>query len=176
MSDPKLARRYAEGLYEAAKDKDVLVDVMDAMGAIHDAFQAPELRRFWTGPQVPQPRKLEVVDEAFADAPELVRNFLKVLIEKKREGVLLDVYPALSDLHDQEKGVVRAILTTAIDLEEDEATPFVDYLKKELGGEIVLSRKVDPSVIAGFRLRFGDRIIDASVERSISEIRRRVSA
>ncbi len=176
MSDPKLARRYAEGLYEAAKDAGDVDDVMEAMKLIHEAYESPVLRQFWVGHQVPQPKKLEVVDEAFADTPELVRTFLKVLIEKKREAILEDVYPALSALYDQERGVVRATLTTAIELEEDETTPFVDYLKKELDAEIILSRKVDPSIIAGFRLRFGDRIIDASVERSISEIRRRVSA
>ncbi|HEB85220.1 MAG TPA: F0F1 ATP synthase subunit delta, partial [Bacteroidetes bacterium] len=77
---------------------------------------------------------------------------------------------------DEESGVVRAHLTTALPLEEKQAAPFIAYLKARLGGEVKLTREVDPELIAGFRLSWRDKVIDGSVARSIQEIRRRLSA
>jgi F-type H+-transporting ATPase subunit delta len=177
VSDSRLGRRYADGLYNAALKNDKVEEVVVAMTDLHQAFETiPELWRYWRGYELTPKQKKSVVSEAFADVPKLVSNLLFFLIDKKRETILFDIFKAFALRHDDEKGIVRATLTTAIDLEEEEVSQFVSVLKRRFGGEITLKKEVDPSLIAGFRLRYGNRIVDASVERSINEIRRRVSA
>lgn len=177
MSDSKLGGRYADGLYNAALKEKKTGEVVEAMESLRRAFtEITELRLVWTGVHATPRQKKTVIDEAFAEAPALVRDFLKLLVDKKREKVLYDVFPALSKRHDEELGIVRAELSTPIELDDDLAEKFVRVLKARFGGEIDLSRSVDRSLIAGFRLRYGNRIIDASVQRSIDEIRRRISA
>ncbi len=177
MTDPKLSRRYADALYEAAKEDGIVTDVIAAVESVEKAFESsPELAQLWTAPQVPVEKKLSVMDEVFSDAPELVKRLLHFLQEKKRGWVLFDLLPALKARHDEETGVVRATLTTVIELNDSETEPFVKLLEKRTGGSIILNRKVDSSLIAGFRLRYGDRVIDASINRSIQDIRRLASA
>ncbi len=104
-------------------------------------------------------------------------QFLRLLLTKNREEVLFDALTALSDINDRERGTVRATLTTAIEMDDANLEEFKALLiKKTDGGEVILEQKIDTNIIAGFILRFGDKIIDASVARSISEIRRRMSA
>ena len=177
MRDPRLGRRYAEALYSAASDQGVAEEVVAAFEeTIAPLANDPHFLAFWRGRRVPEARRYELVDELFGRLPKAVTQFLKLLLEKKREEVLFDVIPALRDLHDKQRGMVRATLTTAVELSEGELTPFRELLADRLGGEVTLFHKVDPDLIAGFRLRYGDRIIDGSVARSISEIRRRLSA
>ena len=177
MRDPRLARRYAAALLEAARDQGATEEVMDAMENVIAPLVADEtFLAFWLGPQLPVRRKVELIEEIFAALPPVLRHFLMTLLDKKRESVLLDVPGALRERHDEESGVVRAHLTTALPLEEKQAAPFIAYLKARLGGEVKLTREVDPELIAGFRLSWRDKVIDGSVARSIQEIRRRLSA
>ncbi|MBZ0263340.1 ATP synthase F1 subunit delta [bacterium] len=178
MSTAKVSQRYAEALYEAAKDTGNVVEVLDAIDSIDEVMEkAPELHRFWVGPQYPIEQKIAVVDEAFAGAPELVRNMLKFLLEKNREDVLFDLSQVLHEIDDTDRNIIRAVLTTAVKLEENEVEPFLKILSNYIGaGTLDLRRKVNPSLISGFTLRFGDTVIDASVARSIEEIRREASA
>jgi F-type H+-transporting ATPase subunit delta len=178
VKDPKLARRYAQALYSAAvqvgEEEAVMQAVRDVLVPLLDD---PQFRLFWLSRRVPVPRQLELVDEAFKGTPASLRHFLMLLIEKRREGILAEIIPALAIINDETTGVVRATLTTAVELNDEEAKPFVEMLKKRLaGGTVVLTRGVDPSLIGGFRLRYGDKVIDGSIARSIDEIERLLTA
>lgn len=177
MRDPRLGRRYAEALFGAARDAGKTDEVVSAMfDVIEPLKDDPTFLAFWRGRRVPLPRKLEIIDELFKEIEVTVRQFLKLLLEKGREEILFDVFPALRVINDREKGIVRAVLTTAVELDEAELEPFRALLAERLGGKIVLTHKVDKTLVAGFTLRFADKVIDGSVARSISEIRRRLSA
>lgn len=177
MRDPRLGRRYAEALYSAASDQGVADEVVTAFEeTIAPLENDPHFLAFWRGRRVPEARRYELVDELFGKLPKVVTQFFKLLLEKKREEVLFDVIPALRDLHDKQRGIVRATLTTAVALGDDELAPFKALLADRLGGDVTLTTNVDEGLIAGFRLRYGDKIIDGSVVRSITEIRRRLSA
>ncbi len=178
MRDPKLGRRYAEALYGAAREQGTLEEVHQVVRELlvplteERTFQA-----FWRGYGIPLEKKLELIEELFKEAPAALRQFLRLLLEKKREDVLLDVLPAFTEIVDRESGVVRAVLKTAIELEEAELTPFKELLAKRTGSsDVELRHQVDTSLIAGFRLQYGDKVIDASVARTLLELRRRLSA
>jgi F-type H+-transporting ATPase subunit delta len=178
VTDPKLARRYAQALYAAARQAEEVDGVMQAVTeTLTPLVKDEQFRLFWYSRRVPMQRQLELIDSLFEAFPASLRNFLKLLLEKKREGILADVIGALRGIHDEASGTVRATLTTAVKLSDEEAEPFEAMLAKRVGGgNIVLTRKVDPSLIGGFRIRYGDRIIDGSVERSLGEISRRLTA
>ncbi len=178
MKDPKLAKRYARALYSAAKEAGEVDAVMQvARETLAPLLDDPQFRLFWLSRRVPAPRRQELVDQLFKEAPASLRHFLKLLIEKKRESILREVAATLDLLHDEQTGVVRATLTTAVELSGEDVKPFEQLLKKRLGGAtVVLTREVDQSLVGGFRLRYGDKVIDGSVARSIHEIERRLSA
>lgn len=177
MSDPKLGARYANALFDAAKEKGVLEDVAEAASLLQELLTSnKDFSQFWFGPQITVDRKFAVIDQALADFPELLKNFLKLLLEKGRGELAQDILVALKERHDEESGLIRATLTTAVELGDEEVKPFVDLLKKKTDGTVSLSRKVDPNLVGGFLLHYGDRVVDASVARSIREIRRTAGA
>ncbi len=177
MKDPRLGRRYAEALFEAAEEQGVLEEVLEVVRTVLVPLSEDgDFVRFWLSPEVPLQRKEEVIEKTFADFPAPIRQFMGLLLEKKRAGVLFDMMPALFEHYDRKRGVVRAKLTTAVELDDKQAEPFVKLLSKRFRGGVILEREVDPEIVAGFRLSYGDKVIDGSVQRSISELRRRISA
>lgn len=178
MTDPKLGRRYADALYEAARDEGVVEEVMKAVEQVEQVFeQSEDLKRVWDAPQIPGEKKAAIINEVFKGAPEVLLRSLQVLLEKKRGWVLMDMLSAVRERHDQEAGIVRGVLTTAIELDEKEVKPFSELLKKRTeGDDVQIDRKVDPDLIAGFTLRWGTQFIDASVSRALRDIRRLAGA
>lgn len=176
MSDPKLGRRYAQALYNAARHEEATEEVTAAMhDAVEPLLDDRTFLTWWRSRRIPLPEKVKAVDTAFKDAHIIVRQFLKLLLEKKREDVLLDAVVEFRRIVDRETGVVRATLTTPVELKEAELEPFRKMLAERVGGEAVLEHKVDPELIGGFRLRYGDKVIDGSVRRALDTLRQRMT-
>ena len=49
-------------------------------------------------------------------------------------------------------------------------------LGKRLGKEIRLTVAVDPRILGGLKIQYGDRLVDASVATRLQQLRRRLAA
>ena len=79
-------------------------------------------------------------------------------------------------LADDAAGRIRAIVTTAIELERADRDRVQSELSKRLNKEVRLSVVVDPRIIGGLKLQYGDRVVDASVATRLQQLRRRLAA
>ncbi|HQU44534.1 MAG: ATP synthase F1 subunit delta [Planctomycetia bacterium 21-64-5] len=131
-------------------------------------------------------QKVAIVERVFSGkvTPTFL-NFLKVVVDHGRGGFLRAMRRAVRDLRDQQHGRVRVQVTTATPLDGELTERIHNQLKSMLGGEPVLTKKVDPDLIGGLVFRVGDTVYDGSVatrltrvrsqmiDRSIHEIQRR---
>jgi F-type H+-transporting ATPase subunit delta len=177
VSDPKLGRRYAQALFNAAAGAGATSEVTVAMNdVVASLIEDKTFWVWWRSRRIPLSSKIEGLDKALKDVHIIVRQFLKLLLEKKREEILPDAVSEYRIIADREAGVIRAVLTTAVELQEDELIPFRDMLKKRAGGDAILAHQVDASLIGGFRLRYGDKVIDGSVSRALETLNRKMTA
>ena len=72
----------------------------------------------------------------------------------------------------EERNVVLAEVTTAVPLDDARRTEINALIGKIHQGGVELSEKVDPTLIGGFKLRVGDRMIDATVFESLRTMHR----
>ena len=79
---------------------------------------------------------------------------------------------AFVDLVREERNVVVAEVTTAVALDEARRAEINALIGKIHQGGVELSEKVDPTLIGGFKLRIGDRMIDATVFESLRTMHR----
>jgi F-type H+-transporting ATPase subunit delta len=103
-------------------------------------------------------------------------NLAKLLIESSRVreiGAITDEYEALADAA---AGRVRATVTTAIELTTHDRDRVAEELSKHLGKEIRLHVEVDPRILGGLKLQYGDHLVDASVATRLQQLRRTLAA
>jgi F-type H+-transporting ATPase subunit delta len=67
-------------------------------------------------------------------------------------------------------------VTTAIELERGDRDRIQKGLAERLNKEVRLSAVVDPRIIGGLKLQYGDRVVDASVAERLQQLRRRLAA
>jgi F-type H+-transporting ATPase subunit delta len=166
-------RIYANALFEAAKEKGRLEPVRDELHAFADAVeQVPQLEALLESPDVESRQKVEALREILADADELVRNFLLLVVEKGRTPELGEIVREFDVLVAAEEGILDVELTTAVELSDEDAKKLLEQIEKVSGRRLRARREVDPNLIGGFVLRAGSHRADASVRGRLQRLRR----
>jgi F-type H+-transporting ATPase subunit delta len=173
MIASQLALRYAEALYELAAEKQAL-DAVEKELAIVDKTLADygELATLLYHPQVPVAAKKDTVNKVFGtQVSEYVRNFLLLLIDKRREMALPSIIKEYTVLANKARNIAEAEVTTAVALSDGEQTALKAKLSAVTGKNIVLKTKVDNRLMGGVIVKLGDKLIDGSVVRQLSALK-----
>lgn len=169
----RVARPYALALFAVAHGRgssDVVEGEMHELRArLHSA---PDLARLLRSPQLSAREKREVVDRTLAHgASDLVADFLRLLVDKKRMSALDQIASQYIDVSEKSRGVVRGTVTTAVPLHESDRDVLVQKLQKRTGGTVVLTERVDASLLGGVVVKLRDTLLDHSVRRRLEEVR-----
>ncbi len=168
----KLAGVYAQAALDAAGDKDseVLEELQSIVSEVLDAF--PDMEQVFGSALVSMDEKLEMLDRLFGSRiSETTLSFLKVLTKHDRLSVLRQVVRVAEDLWQQRSNRVPVQLEMAMELDSALQGEVIDSLRKSLGVEPVVTTKINPDLIAGFVVRVGDKVYDASTRASLERAR-----
>ncbi len=178
MTHRTAAARYARALLDVAvKEKADLDQVERDLASIVDLFaQYKLLSQVLLNPVVPVPRKRAAMDALTSRDRMLpmVAKLLGLLAERDRLALLPDLLAAYRDRLLAYRNVVRAEVTTTTALSGEQLKTIEANLAKASGRAVMLSAKVDPSIIGGVVTRMGSTIYDGSVVRQLERIRGRL--
>ena len=165
-------RIYASALFEAAQEQDRLAAVREDLGDFLAAAESvPELGALLENPEVDSETKASVIRDLLADADELVRNFLLLVVAKGRAAELPEIAREFDQLVARAEGRLEVELTTAVELTDDEASDILRQIESASGRTIEATRGVDPDLIGGFILQAGTFRVDASVRGRLDRLR-----
>jgi len=172
MSEGKIARVYANALYEAADEEGRVDEVRRDLGEFVAAVESsPELRRFLVAEEISDARKSEALMELTKSGDELVRNLLRLLVDKGRESELEGVYRAFVELVEKAQGLVHVEVVSAVPLPAPVSEALKKKIESSLQKTVELTLTVDKEILGGLRLRVGDRVADASVRYRLEHLR-----
>ena len=167
------ARRYAKAVFELAENERGVDAWSRRLGQLRDVLADQRVRAVLTNPTIPAVRRLELVSAASLD-PE-VTNLAKLLVESNRVHEIDGIAEEFDQLADAAAGRVRATVTTAVVLEPVDRDRVAAQLSKQLGKEVRMLAEVDPRIVGGLKVQYGDRLIDASVATRLQQLRRRLT-
>jgi F-type H+-transporting ATPase subunit delta len=168
------AKRYARAVFELAESEGQVGEWGQRLGQLSAVLSDPEVARALTNPTIATEQRMAIVSDLF-DGIEAT-NLAKLLIESDRVrdvGAIADEFQRLAD---EAAGRVRATVTTAVELSSKDRDRVAEELSKRLGREIHLDVLVDPAILGGLKLQYGDRLVDASVATRLQQLRRRLAA
>ena len=110
-----------------------------------------------------------------AELSEELRGFVLLLFDNGRISILLEVSEVFSKLADDRAGLSKVELTVAKQFSSPVVAEFESALGASIGGELLLSWKVDPSILGGVVIRRGAKVVDASLLGRLRRLERRLS-
>ena len=171
-SEGKIARVYATALYQAAEEGGRIAEVRRDLGEFVAAVESSdELRRFLVADEVSDAQKKEVLLELTEGGDELMRNFLRLMVDKNRESELEEAYRVFIQLTEQAQGLVHVQVVSAVPLTASVQEALRKKIESALDKTVELTLTVDREILGGLRLRIGDRVADASVRHRLERLR-----
>lgn len=176
MRETTIARSYAEALFALGERH----GEVEAFGAAVDLLAAtlevaPKLRAFLETPKIDAEAKKKILTEALQGrVPALFLNFLMVVVDKGRQRLLAEMASEYHALLDERLGRIHAEVTLAREADERMEREIASELSRVLGKSVIPHVRVDPSILGGIVVRYGDRVLDGSLRRRLVTLRQRL--
>src|SRR5207302_6989942 len=103
----------------------------------------PELAALLENPELESHVKAGVLDEVLGGADELVRNFLRLVIEKGRAGEVREIAAEFETLVAEQQRILDVELTTALELSDADFQRLVADIEQKSGRKVQATRTVD---------------------------------
>jgi F-type H+-transporting ATPase subunit delta len=168
------ARRYARAVFELAGGEGQVEAWGRRLAQVREVLSDPDVAQVLTNPTIATEQRMALVSGLF-DGGEAT-NLAKLLIESDRVRDVGAIAEEFQRLADEAAGRVRATVTTAVELSSKDRDRVADELSRRLGKEVHLDVLVDPGILGGLKLQYGDRLVDASVATRLQQLRRRLAA
>jgi len=179
MTNKTAATRYARALLDVAiKEKADLERIEQELADFAALLDAqPALKKVLLNPAVPVPRKRAAVVDltALAKLTPIVAKLLVLLAERDRLILIPDLLASYRDRLADYREIVRAEVTTATPLAPERIQQIQKSLAGVTGRSVMLSTRVDPSIIGGIVARVGSVVYDASVTGQMQKLKERLT-
>jgi F-type H+-transporting ATPase subunit delta len=172
-----IARNYAEALFalgERSGQAPRFGELIDAVAAAVET--TPAVQAVLMSPRVPKAAKARLLGAALQDAPREFVLFLQALVKRGRQRLLREIADEFHTLLDVKLNRVRAGVTLARPADDTLQRSIADALSRQLGKQVLPSFSVEPEILGGAIVRVGERILDGSLRRRLTKLRRHLLA
>jgi F-type H+-transporting ATPase subunit delta len=140
------------------------------------ADQSRELREVWDNPSIAAEQKRAVLDAIVrrAGISPPVRNFVAVLIDKRRTRFLSEIVKQFAHDLNERLGIAEAEVTTARELTVEERAELEADLSRVSGKAIRATYQQNPALLGGAIARVGSTVYDGSVKGQLERIRQQL--
>lgn len=177
MSNTTLAAKvslpYAEALLELVQKTNTKKEISTDVSTINELLSnSSNLTSFLSNPLITSTVKKEVIKKLFSgQISDLLLTFLMVLVERKRIEFTQLIFQRYLELANTLESIVVADVCSAVQLTEEQNNQIIAKLKQMTQtNEVKLNITTDPSLIGGFTIQIGSKIIDASLIGQLKEI------
>jgi F-type H+-transporting ATPase subunit delta len=169
-----VAGRYAQALFDLAKEQNATPQVEADLGSLRQAIaDSRELRVLLESPAFSSEDKgkgLAAIARS-AGFGETTRKFLGLVAANGRAPALPAAITAFEKLAADARGEVQAEVTTAVPLSAAQARGVAQALRQALGKDPKIETRVDPSILGGVKVRVGSRLFDASLRSKLDSLK-----
>ena len=177
MRNETIARNYAEAVFqlgERSGNAERYADLLDAVASAVE--QTPRVQAVLMSPRVPKSEKARLFGAALQDAPREFVLFLQAVIRRGRQQLLREIAGEYLNLLDRKLDRVRAGVTLARNPDERLQRAIQEALSRQLGKQVIPAFSVDPEILGGTIVRVGERVLDGSLRRRMTKLRRQLLA
>tara|TARA_B100000902_G_C27278861_1_gene900467 strand:+ start:141 stop:698 length:558 start_codon:yes stop_codon:yes gene_type:complete len=166
------SERYSRALFEVVKEANELVKVeVDIKNFLAFFDSSEETRNFIKNPTQDLRTQVEFVNLLAnnLDFTKNLKNFLLLLIEKRRIFFVKKIFNSFMRLCSQRRGEIKASLISSKELTQSQLEDISKDLSSSIGSTLKFDYKVDKELIGGLKLQLGSYMIDTSIKNKLKK-------
>jgi F-type H+-transporting ATPase subunit delta len=166
-----VARPYAEAVFQAAVDKRTLAQTADSIALVAAIAADERMRSALSNPKVSAAQKKELFTAgAGGRLDAITASLVSILVDDRRQELIGSIAEQFDELKHEHDRVVRAHITSAQALTDEQRAEIVSALEKRYGKKVEAEIDVDPQLLGGARVQVGDQVIHASVRDALAQM------
>lgn len=178
MRAPAIAQRWALALLDLGIERKNFEQLGRELDRVSKLYSAEELSELFKNPKFDTTARKRVLAELLKRVmvSPICRNFLFLLVDRNRIGILPEIVAAFHGLADDRAGRVRAQVTVARRLSEPDVARLRTVLQKSTGKQVVVEQLEDPTILGGIITKIDDKIYDGSIRAQLERLRSELKA
>ena len=182
-TDYKIYKPYAEAIFSFAKKNDCLEKWSDFLISSSNLMNNESVASFMDSPDLGVDSKFNFLWGLLTDYYNskktklsidnldiYMSNFLRLIFENKRIFILIGVSNMYSDLLLELNNKLSVEVITAVEISKKNIDVLSNIIAKKYKREVEMKIILDPSLIAGLKLKIGDRVIDGSMRTKLDRL------
>ena len=164
---------YGQALYALAQEEHLGEEILHQLSVLQECFASePEYVQLLSCVTLSKPERCQLLDESLSQGihPYLL-NFLKILVEKGKIRHFHDCCTTYRQCYYRDNGILPVTAVTALPLSQDQSDRLCQKLSSITGKTILLSNKVDTSLIGGMRLDYDGKQLEDSIANRLESVR-----
>jgi F-type H+-transporting ATPase subunit delta len=174
-----IAQRYARALVDVAVQQNKAEEVKGELAGLAALVAgSADLRSFLANPAVGRDKKQVLMEKVCAGVKisRTLRNFVMVLVDNRRAGLLPQINEAYAAQLNTRLGVAVAEVTSARELTGDEKSKLNTALGRMTGKRVQAEYRQDAALIGGAIVRIGSTVYNGSVRDQLARLRAKLEA
>jgi F-type H+-transporting ATPase subunit delta len=171
------ASRYSLALYELATEANMLSEVeVHSTSIIKLIVSSKDFKSLIKDPTNTKEDQLNALNKISEQNKlnELLTKFLSFLISKRRFFYVDKILKSFVETCSIKRGELKAELTSAKNLTENEVNDIKEELAKNFSSKIKLNYRHDTSLIGGLIVQVGSTMVDTSIKNKLQQIENRM--
>ncbi len=165
------ARPYAQAVFQLAREQQTFESWHKALKTAAAVVQDKTVAVLLGDPSLTDVAKAKQLIAVCGDNfDHSARNFIHILAEHKRLPLLPLILEQFEQFKTAEQKRVEAEVISAFPLTKVQQKTLIDKLQKKLATEVCLTLRVDESLLGGVVIRYGDLVIDSSVQARLKKL------
>jgi F-type H+-transporting ATPase subunit delta len=114
-------------------------------------------------------------DKNEAQISEVIKKFADVLRANNHLSLLGGIIRFFNEAWDKKNNTAEAEIVTARKISKEAIAELEKFIKARAGSDKVeMSEKIDPSLLGGVVLRYGNKSLDLSLKNKLAELKRQI--
>ena len=116
---------------------------------------------------------LDLIDgKSKKEAENVIKEFVRVLALNNDLSKAQEIIEEYEKIADSKSNIIRAKVVSAKELENDSLKLISNFIKEVTKAEeVVLEKEVKKELIGGMVIRYGDKVVDYSVQTKIENLK-----
>lgn len=165
------AKRYSQSVFELALESKELDKWLTDLQKMAEVAAIPEFAEVIGNPKYSFENKSKLLQKQLQGISPKALNLANILAKKGNFKLIKTIYADYQMLLDQYRGIAKAVVTTAVPMEENQKAILEGSLGSLTGKKVIISTRVNPHIIGGMIARVDGKIIDGSTGSQLAALR-----
>ncbi len=164
--------QYSKALFEISVESKNITEINEQLKIVNEVLKENEdLVKFFGNPSIKRVEKNKVIDNVFVQFNKDIVSFIKVVVANGRILNISEICENYNKLSSEYDRTVSAYVETKKALTKQEQDLLKSKLEKKLDKKVIITEKVNESMIGGFKVLVDGKIIDITFDSKFEKLK-----